>query len=101
MYLVASRQLLDIEFIIGRLRYYCLIAIIPTFLLVPLVGMLMQQQPFHSVQWLQSFLVVYIGVILFLYLKELLDQKVRNRLIKGAHRYEQSSKASPKKSGMS
>ncbi|MBJ6361125.1 ATP-binding protein [Paenibacillus sp. GCM10012307] len=90
MYLVASRQLLDIEFIIGRLRYYCLIAIIPTLLLVPLVGTLMQREPFHSIQWLQSFLVVYIGVILFLYLKELLDQKVRNRLIKGAHRYEQS-----------
>lgn len=97
MYLVASNQLLDIEFIIGRLRYYCLIAVIPALLLVPIIGTLLRQEPFHFVQWLQSFLVLYIGIVVFLYLKELLDLKFRTRLIKGAHRYEQSLEAFSRK----
>lgn len=97
MYLVASNQLLDIEFIIGRLRYYCLIAVIPALLLVPIIGALLRQEPFHLVQWLQAFLVIYVGIIVFLYLKELMDLKLRTRLIKGAHRYEQSLEAFSRK----
>ncbi|XEC96267.1 ATP-binding protein [Paenibacillus tarimensis] len=90
MYLLASHKLLDINFIMSRLRYYCFIAALPSGFLVFVVGLVLRREPFHPVQWVQAFLVVYLGIVLFLYGKEVIDRRFRNKLIKGAHRFEES-----------
>ncbi|WP_202113485.1 hypothetical protein [Paenibacillus sp. MMS18-CY102] len=59
-YLVASNQLLDIEFIMSRLRYYCLIAVIPALVIVAGIGLTFFERTIQAVQWLQTFLVSYI-----------------------------------------
>lgn len=89
-YLVASNQLLDIEFIMSRLRYYCLIAILPALLIVAGIGLTFFERTIQPIQWIQTFLVGYVMIVLFLYAKEVLDRKFRNKVIKGAHEFEQS-----------
>jgi two-component system, NarL family, sensor histidine kinase ComP len=90
LYLVASNQLLDIEFIMSRLRYFCLTALLPTLLITIGIGLTFAERGIHTVQWLQVILVVYVSSVLTLYLKEVLDRKFRNRVIKGAHQFEKS-----------
>jgi len=90
LYLVVSNQLLDIEFIVSRLRYYCIIAFLPTFLILCGFGLTFIDEPVRPVIWIQLFLVVYVSTVLFMYVKEVLDRKLRNKVIKGAHQFEQS-----------
>lgn len=90
LYLVASNQLLDIEFIMSRLRYFCLIALLPTLLITIGIGLIFADRGIHTAQWLQVILVVYVSTVLTLYLKEVLDRKFRNKVIKGAHQFEKS-----------
>ncbi|GMK39984.1 sensor histidine kinase ComP [Paenibacillus sp. CCS19] len=90
LYLVASNQLLDIEFIVSRLRYFCLIALLPTLLISIGIGLAFADRGVHTLQWLQVILVVYVSTVLTLYFKEVLDRKFRNKVIKGAHQFEKS-----------
>lgn len=90
LYLVASNQLLDIEFIVSRLRYFCLIALLPTLLISIGIGLAFAERGIHTLQWMQVILVVYVSTVLTLYLKEVLDRKFRNKVIKGAHQFEKS-----------
>jgi len=90
LYLVASNQLLDIEFIVSRLRYFCLIALLPTLLISIGIGLAFADRGVHTLQWLQVILVIYVSTVLTLYLKEVLDRNFRNKVIKGAHQFEKS-----------
>ncbi|MBD3922625.1 histidine kinase [Paenibacillus sp. PR3] len=90
LYLVASNQLLDIEFIVSRLRYFCLIALLPTLLISIGIGLAFAERGIHALQWMQVILVVYASTVLTLYLKEVLDRNFRNKVIKGAHQFEKS-----------
>ncbi|MBD3919050.1 histidine kinase [Paenibacillus sp. PR3] len=90
LYLVVSNQLFDIEFIISRLRYYLILAILPTLLFMGGVSLAFIGTSISPVAWGRMFLVIYVSSILFLYAIEALDRKFRNIVIKGAHRFEQS-----------
>jgi two-component system sensor histidine kinase ComP len=67
-----------------------LTALLPTLLITIGIGLTFAERGIHTVQWLQVILVVYVSSVLTLYLKEVLDRKFRNRVIKGAHQFEKS-----------
>ncbi|WP_246070667.1 sensor histidine kinase [Paenibacillus kobensis] len=90
LYLIISKQLFDIEFIVSRLRYYCMIALLPALLILSGFGVIFMNEAPHPIRWIQMFLVIYGSTVLFLYAKEGLDRKFRNKVIKGAHQFEQS-----------
>ncbi|WP_246027985.1 sensor histidine kinase [Paenibacillus xylaniclasticus] len=90
VYLVASNQLLDIEFIMSRLKYFCMIAFLPTLLILLGFGLIFIDISVSPFTWIQMFLAVYVSTVIFLYAKEVLDRKFRNRVIKGAHQFEHS-----------
>lgn len=90
LYLVVSNQLFDIEFIINRLRYYLILAILPTSLFMGGLGLAFIDTSIRAVVWERMFLIIYVSSILFLYAREALDRKLRNKVIKGAHKFEQS-----------
>lgn len=90
LYLVVSNQLFDIEFIISRLRYYLILAILPTSLFMGGLGLVFIDASIRPVVWGRTFIIIYVSSILFLYAREALDRKLRNKVIKGAHKFEQS-----------
>lgn len=90
LYLVVSKQLFDIEFIMSRLRYYLILAFLPTLLFMGGLGLALLDTPIRPVMWVRMFLIIYVTSILFLYAREALDRKLRNKVIKGAHKFEQS-----------
>ncbi|GMK41425.1 ATPase [Paenibacillus sp. CCS19] len=90
LYLVVSNQLFDIEFIMSRLRYYLIMAFLPTLLFLGGLELVFIDTSIRTVVWGRMFLVLYVSSILFLYVREALDRKLRNKVIKGAHQFEQS-----------
>lgn len=67
VYLIVSKQLMDIDFIIHRLRYYCAFAIIPTTFIVGGIILVNYEIDNSLSQWLQIIGIVYLVVVLFLY----------------------------------
>lgn len=67
VYLIVSKQLMDIDFIIHRLRYYCAFAIIPTTLIIGGIIFVNYEIDNSLSQWLQIIGIVYLVVVLFLY----------------------------------
>ncbi|MWC31178.1 ATP-binding protein [Paenibacillus sp. MMS18-CY102] len=96
-YLVASNQLLDIDFIMSRLRYFYIIALLPTLAIVVGIGLMFYDREIQAVQWVQTFLVAYVAIVLFLYAKEMLDRNLRNKVVKGLHEFEQSIESFPRR----
>jgi len=90
VYLMAANHLLDIEFVLDRLRYYCLLAVIPTSFILIGVYFLVRQSEDVFIKWAQMFLFVYIGVILFLYVKDMLDFRFRKKLFIGTYNFQSS-----------
>jgi len=90
LYLIISNQLFDIEFIMSRLRYYLIMALFPTLIFLVGVELVFIDISIQLVVWGRLCLVIYALSILFLYVREILDRKLRNKVIKGAHKFEQS-----------
>lgn len=67
VYLIVSKQLMDIDFIIHRLRYYCAFAVIPTTIIVGGIILVNYEIDNSLSQWLQIIGIVYLVVVLFLY----------------------------------
>ncbi len=90
VYLMAANHLLDIEFVLDRLRYYCLLAVIPTSFILIGVYFLVRQREDVFIKWAQMFLFIYVGVILFLYVKDMLDFRFRKKLFIGTYNFQSS-----------
>jgi len=67
VYLIVSKQLMDINFIIGRLKYYCVIAVAPTAMVVGLLMIVAGYNVVSFLQWLQYTLYAYMGFVGILY----------------------------------
>ncbi|MNV16105.1 Sensor histidine kinase ComP [compost metagenome] len=80
VYLLTAKQLLDIDFIVSRFKYYLSIALLPAGIIVAAVGFIQQSDDYPWVKWVQMFLVVYLFIIIFLFFKETLDRSFRNML---------------------
>ncbi|MUT67871.1 ATP-binding protein [Paenibacillus sp. NEAU-GSW1] len=90
-YLLTSNQLFDIDFILSRFRYYTSLAIIPAIIITFVLTAIMKSQ--SSISWImmfQIFTIVYIGITLFLYVKEQIDHKFRPKLFKSMYSYQDS-----------
>ena len=86
-YLISAERLLDIDFVFYRIRYYALLSFIPTILFMLLLVTIETQ----SIQQLiQISIVVYIGIIIFLYMKELFDYRLGVRLFAEKYNYQSS-----------
>ncbi len=88
-YLSTSNQLFDIDFILTKFKYYTALALIPSAMMTIMITIVSE----HDSNWpafLGVFIVVYVGVTLFLYVKELLDQRFRPRLFKAIYSYQDS-----------
>lgn len=88
-YLVTAKRLVDINFMLDRLRYYSLVAALPAvtlFLFIRLTGIF--SMPYIEEARLITFL--YFMTIGFLYAKELLDKKMRKFLFRNNGDYQES-----------
>ncbi|QNK59138.1 ATP-binding protein [Paenibacillus sp. PAMC21692] len=90
-YLSTSNQLFDIDFILTRFKYYTALSLLPALLLAAVVT-LAAQAPDGSAwsKFIGSFVIVYVGMTLFLYAKEQIDQRFRPRLFKAMYSYQDS-----------
>ncbi|HVJ48363.1 ATP-binding protein [Desulfitobacterium sp.] len=88
LYLITANRLFDIDFIINRIRYYSILTLIPTVFFVIFLFYLVRD--FTLVQRIQVTLVTYIGIIVFLYLKEELDFRFRPKLFREKFNFQAS-----------
>lgn len=73
VYLVVSKKLLDIDFIIDRLRYYCWFAILPSLIISLSLFLFVDFSRFTLAHFLFAFIIVYIMIVILLYVKERLE----------------------------
>ncbi|MGO4545881.1 ATP-binding protein [Paenibacillus sp. 2TAB23] len=90
-YLSTSNQLFDIDFILTRFKYYTALALFPSIIVAALVAFVIlgENNPSWSA-WFGVFFVIYIGMTLFLYVKEQIDQRFRPKLFKAMYSYQDS-----------
>ncbi|MGG3805392.1 ATP-binding protein [Metabacillus fastidiosus] len=79
-YLIITRQLLDINFIVNRIRYYTVLSLLPTILLSLIVNIIVSQENDYFARFMQIFFLIFILNILFLFIKEKIDFSFRDRL---------------------
>lgn len=82
IYLITAEQFFDIDFVIDRFRYYSIIAFLPAGIVTVLIAAVMNSAYDFWSKWLQAFLVVYLGIMVFLYCKEVLDFRFSPKLFK-------------------
>lgn len=91
MYLFTSNTLFDIDFILTRFKYYVSIALIPAIVIMLFVTIIESVNYEHYwLKWFQIFIVLYAGVISFLYLKEYIDNKAKPKLFKQMYNFQDS-----------
>jgi len=91
-YLLTSNQLFDIDFILTRFKYYTLLSLFPSAAITTIILLIIRGDGYQFA-WSQSmllFLVVYAGIIVFLYLKEQIDHRFRPKLFKAMYSYQDS-----------
>ncbi|MDQ0063526.1 ATP-binding protein [Paenibacillus harenae] len=91
-YLLTSNQLFDIDFILTRFKYYTLIAIVPSMAIAVVLLFIVSNTNYNST-WSSGFIVfvvIYIGMTLFLYAKEQIDHRYRPKLFKAMYSYQDS-----------
>lgn len=90
-YLSTSNQLFDIDFILTRFKYYTSLCLIPSLLLAGAVTLAIQERDGGVwSEFIGAFVVLYVGMTLFLYAKEQIDQRFRPRLFKAMYSYQDS-----------
>lgn len=90
-YLTTSNQLFDIDFILTRFKYYTALAFIPAVIVAAAVTVAVLQEEravWHI--WFLTFVFIYVGMTLFLYVKEQIDQRYRPKLFKAMYSYQDS-----------
>lgn len=89
IYLITAKRLLDIDFVMGRIRYYAYSSLIPTVLIVVLVGVVIDY-PFSIQNLLQLGFGILIVLVIFLYVKEIFNFQIQRNLFSEKKNYHQS-----------
>ncbi|SFG58305.1 two-component system, NarL family, sensor histidine kinase ComP [Halobacillus alkaliphilus] len=89
IYLITRERLIDINFVISRVRYYALLSIIPSLLLTLGITWLMEAIP-SEVTYVQIYLLIHICFIMFLSIKEVLDFRLQRYLFSARYSYQES-----------
>jgi len=88
VYQFLATKIYDIEFLLGRIRYYSLLAIIPALGIVGVMLNLKESNPdFYQIK---LFVIIYILVILVFYLKEIIDYRFRLKRFSEKYNYQDS-----------
>ncbi|AGN37741.1 MAG: histidine kinase [Bacillus sp. (in: Bacteria)] len=88
VYQFMSNKIYDIEFLIGRLKYYSFLAIIPTSLIITILAIVKHQEgEFFTVQVTIFTYLIMVGVF---YLKEIIDFRFRLKRFSEKFNYQDS-----------
>ncbi|WP_173915906.1 sensor histidine kinase [Halobacillus sp. Marseille-Q1614] len=89
MYLVTRERLIDIDFYMGRLRYYAILSTIPSFGILIVIALTMGDR-LRAVHYVEIYFVVLFMLILFLSVKEILDFRLQQYLFAARYSYQES-----------
>lgn len=87
VYLQLAEKLFDIEFLLGRLRYYSLLAVPFTVVLTIILAWSLKIR-LNSGSFYLVLSILFIGSILFLYIKEYTDYKMKHHLFSQKNEFE-------------
>lgn len=88
VYQFLATKIYDIEFLLGRIRYYSLLAIIPTFFIVGIMLNIKESNPdFYQIK---LSIIVYLALILVFYVKEIFDYRFRLKRFSEKYNYQDS-----------
>ncbi|MGI8316862.1 sensor histidine kinase [Halobacillus mangrovi] len=89
MYLVTRERLIDIDFVMSRVRYYIFLSIVPSILLTVVFAWLVST-PQSMISYIQVYLLVHLFLIAFLSIKEVLDSRLQRFLFSARYSYQES-----------
>ncbi|UOR11996.1 sensor histidine kinase [Halobacillus amylolyticus] len=89
MYLVTRERLIDIHFVIGRLRYYALLSALPS-VFVPIMISMFVEKDLTMIDHLQIYLTTHLLLIILLSIKEILDFRLQKFLFVARYSYQES-----------
>lgn len=89
VYLQMTEKLFDIEFLLGRLRYYTLLSFPASVAIVFLLNFVVTFNPLFKLSVL-TFIILFTCITLSFYLKEYLDYKIRRHLFTPKYDFETS-----------
>ncbi|WP_160397080.1 sensor histidine kinase [Paenibacillus sp. MMS18-CY102] len=81
--LLTAKQLLDIDHMLKRLRYFACMAVVPAIVAVGLLLLLNQDDSPWEGKWHELVIVIYAAMMLLLYLKEQVDMRLRSGWLDG------------------
>ncbi|HZH59374.1 MAG TPA: histidine kinase [Metabacillus sp.] len=88
VYQFLATKIYDIEFLLGRIRYYSLLAVIPTFVIVGIMLNLKESDPnFYQIK---LSIATFIFLILVFYIKEIFDFRFRLKRFSEKYNYQDS-----------
>ncbi|MGM0875518.1 MAG: histidine kinase [Bacillota bacterium] len=88
VYQFLATKIYDIEFLLGRLRYYSLLAIIPSFIMVGIMLNLKESNPtFYPIQ---LSVYIYLALVIVFYIKEIFDFRFRLKRFSEKYNYQDS-----------
>lgn len=88
VYQFLATKIYDIEFLLGRIRYYSLLAVIPTFIMVGIMLNLKESNPdFYQIK---LSIIIYLIIILVFYIKEIFDFRFRLKRFSEKYNYQDS-----------
>jgi two-component system sensor histidine kinase ComP len=88
MYLITANRLLDIDFIIHRIRYYSILSLFPTVMIVPFIVYLNRGSTLG--EWVKTSIFIYIIIVAFLYVKEKLNFLFQSKLFTEKYNFQAS-----------
>ncbi len=88
VYQFLATKIYDIEFLLGRIRYYSLLAIIPTFIMIGIMLNMKESDPnFYQIK---LSIATFISLILVFYIKEIFDYRFRLKRFSEKYNYQDS-----------
>ncbi|WP_394184056.1 histidine kinase [Metabacillus halosaccharovorans] len=88
VYQFLATKIYDIEFLLGRIRYYSLLAVIPTFVMVGFMLTLKEADPnFYQIK---LSIAIFFCLILVFYIKEIFDFRFRLKRFSEKYNYQDS-----------
>ncbi|RWZ59845.1 hypothetical protein EQV77_00665 [Halobacillus fulvus] len=88
MYLITRERLIDISFLISRVRYYAMLSILPSLLLTAIFAWMGRFETITSI--IQVYLLIHLTLIVFLSIKEGVDFKLQRYLFSARYSFQES-----------
>lgn len=88
VYQFMSNKLYNVDFFMGRIKYYCLLAITPTIVVVIIFDFI--QKPSANFYTVKFTIITYILMLTVFYFKEIIDFRFRLKRFSEKHNYQDS-----------